>query len=77
MGERVSEIVKLKTLREECGKTRKEAADALGVTVQSIARYENGDRQLALNQIFPLASLYGVSTEEIIIAALKRNKDAQ
>lgn len=67
----------LKTLRVQSGKTRKEAAAALGVTVQSIARYENGERALSTAQVIPLAECFGVEAIEVLEAALKSCRNAQ
>ena len=63
-------MTKLKALREECNKSRKEVADTLGVTIRAVAHYEDGDRRLSIEQILPLAKLYDVTVEEIIEAAL-------
>ena len=63
-------MTNLKALREECGKTRKEVAAVLGVSIQAISNYESGNRRLSIEQILPLAQLYDVTTEEIIDAAV-------
>lgn len=63
-------MTKLKALREECNKTRKEVANLLNVTTQAISNYEAGNRRISIEQILPLAELYGVTAEELIEAAL-------
>ena len=62
--------VGLRELREEAGKTRKEVAKFLGVSIQAVARYENGERRIGIEQILPLAAFYGVTAEELIITVL-------
>lgn len=60
----------LKDLRIQSNKSRKDAADILGVTIRAVAHYEAGRRRLAIDQILPLAQLYDVTAEELIESAL-------
>lgn len=61
----------LKSLREENKKSRAEIAAALGVSVQSIYKYEQGVRRVNLEQVLILVELYNCTAEEIIKAQLK------
>lgn len=58
----------LRDLREQNGKSRAEVAAALGVTVQAVARYEAGQRTIAIEQVLILAALFDDTAEEIIRA---------
>lgn len=66
----MADKITLRQLREQAGLSRAEVAKALGVTVQSIFRYESGARRLAIDFVFPLAALYGEAAEDIIKAAV-------
>ena len=61
----------LKQLRQSAGKSVKEVAEKLCVTIRAVYNYENGNREISIAQIKPLAQLYSVSVEEIIDAQLK------
>lgn len=60
----------LKSLREECKKSRAEIATTLGVTVSAFGHYEQGSRRIDIEQVLVLSELYNVSSEEIIHAQL-------
>ena len=60
----------LKDLRLQSKKTCAEVAQALGVTIQTIYRYENGERRISLEQVLILAEIYDCSESEIIEAQL-------
>lgn len=60
----------LRELRLQAGKTAVDAAKELSVTTQSMYRYEDGTRQLKLEQIPMLAKLYDVEIDEIVSAAI-------
>lgn len=67
----------LRELREQSGKIRAEVAKALGVTVQAIARYETGQRTIAIDHVLILAELLDDTAEEIIRASINsRNGQA-
>lgn len=61
----------LRELREQSGKSRAEVAAALGVTVTAVSNYENGYRQIGLEQVLILSKLFEESAEHIIHAQLK------
>jgi len=56
---------KLITLREKMQLTQQEVANKVGVSVSAITNYEVGNRIPKDNIKIKLASLYGVSVEEI------------
>ena len=61
------EIAKtLKRLRLETGKTQKEIAYSLGVSVSTVGMYETGERIPPADKIIKLAELYDVSTDYIL-----------
>lgn len=62
--------VTLRDLRKQANKTCAEVAEALNVTVSAVSNYEKGIRSICLEQVKPLANLYGVTVEEIIDAAI-------
>ncbi len=58
----------LRDLRKASEKTLAEVARALHVSVAAVCQYEKGSRQINIEQVIPLARLYGVSAEDIIAA---------
>lgn len=55
----------LKEMRIRAGVTQKQAAEALGVTVQSISGYERGKREINFFDAIKLADLYGCTLDEL------------
>lgn len=64
----------LKDLRTSAGKTCAEVAQALNVTVRAVSRYEQGTRQISLEQVLILAELYDCSERDIIDAVLNSRR---
>lgn len=60
----------LRDLRKQCNMTAAQVAKVLGVTRNAIVNYESGQRRISLEQVLSLAKLFGVTTDEIIIAQL-------
>lgn len=60
----------LRDLRLNAEKSVKETAEALNVSERSIYAYEDGTRQIGIEQVIALAKLYDCSEREIIDAAL-------
>lgn len=60
----------LRDLRLNSEKSVKETAEALNVSERSIYAYEDGTRQIGIEQVIALAKLYDCSEREIIDAAL-------
>lgn len=52
---------KLKRMREEAGLRQEQIAEFLGVTQTYISKIETGERNLTVDQLESLASLYGYS----------------
>ncbi len=62
--------ITLRELREEMGLSVVEVASKLKVSVRAIYNYENGIRQINLEQVLRLSALYECCAEEIIVAQL-------
>lgn len=65
-----SESPTLRGLREQNKNTAVEVAEALGISNRALYYYENGKRQISLEQVLLLAKLYNETAEEIIRAQL-------
>ena len=55
----------VKRLRLLRGLTQKQLADILGVSPKTVSKWETGLGQPEVNQIIPLAQVFGVSTDEL------------
>ncbi|WP_261528065.1 helix-turn-helix domain-containing protein [Burkholderia multivorans] len=55
--------------------TQEQASEALGVNTETISRFERGYTAPPLFRLFELASLYGVSPEELIAGGEGRSLD--
>ena len=60
----------LKELREMSGKSRREVAQALGVSPNAWTNYEHGIRRISLEYVLILATLFECTEREIIEAQL-------
>lgn len=60
----------LRDLRKASEKTLAEVANVLNVSEAAVCQYEKGTRQISIQQVVPLARLYGVSAEDIVTAQL-------
>ena len=56
----------LRELRKDAGKKKEEIAEVLGVTYQQYSLYENGERNLKIEQIIKLCKYYKVSANYIL-----------
>lgn len=56
----------LRGLREESGMTQELVAQSLGVTRQSVSKWESGISDPSTSNLLALAELYGVSAPEIL-----------
>jgi len=57
---------RLRAAREAAGITQKEAADALGITLQAISSYERAVTRIDVESLGILCKLYGVSVDTIV-----------
>ena len=57
---------RLRSLRKEKGLTQKEIGALLGVSADSIGKYESGDRTPEPNDIIILAKFFGVSADYLL-----------
>lgn len=64
----------LRDLRVNAGKTVKETATALNVSERSVYAYEDGTRQINIEQVVKLATLFDCTEREVIDAALNSLK---
>lgn len=64
----------IKALRMQKGLTQKELADLLHVTSQAVSRWEKGDVEPSIDTISEMASIFDVTTDEIIGGPDKKPK---
>lgn len=64
----------LKDLRKQAGLSVKEVANKLNLVIQSVYRYEKGDRELPLVTAYNLARIYDVTLDEIAEAVINKNQ---
>ncbi len=57
---------RLRAAREKAGVTQKDAADALGVTLQAISSYERAVTRIDVESLSVLCSLYNASLDYVI-----------
>ena len=69
--------ITLKRIREDCGMTRKEVAEKVGLSERAIAQYEQGTRSPSIDTVLVLAHLYGESAEDIIVAVVNSRQRAR
>jgi transcriptional regulator with XRE-family HTH domain len=53
-------------LRKSRGYTQADFARALGVSQQAVFAYERGDRRVSVRMVERIATLYGISTDQVI-----------
>lgn len=56
----------IKTMRRKCGFTQEELAERLSVTPQAVSKWENGNGLPDINQLVPLAQIFGISTDSLL-----------
>ena len=66
---------RLRSLRHESGLSQSELSDSIGVSVQSISKWENDNTMPDISQIVPLASVLGVSTDWLLGVGMNEEAD--
>ncbi len=67
---------RIKELRRKCDLTQEKLADFLGVTYQSVSKWETGATFPDLSLIVPLSRVLGVSTDELLGATAMDERKA-
>lgn len=67
----------LRELRQQNNKSVAEIATLLGVSKESVYKYESGERKITLEQVLILSKTYEESTDEIIAAQLNSCRSAR
>lgn len=75
-GMKVKEAVRLRLaeLREERGWTQKEVASRLNISQRAYSHYENGSRNISLELLVDIATLYDVGVD-FLLADSERDSD--
>ena len=68
---------RLKSLRREAGYSQSDLSDRIGISVQSISKWENDNTMPDISQIVPLASVLGVSTDWLLGVGMNEDIDLQ
>lgn len=64
---------RLLKLRKEKGLSQEEIANIIGVSRQTISKWETGESNPDFDKIIPLCDLYNISTDELIRGEIKSN----
>lgn len=75
-GMKVKEAVRLRLaeLREERGWTQKEVASRLNISQRAYSHYENGSRNISLELLVDIATLYDVGVDFLLVDS-ERDRD--
>lgn len=63
----------IKKARELSGKTQKECADFLGITLRAWQGYEYGQREAKYEVLCKIADMFGVTTDYLLCREVKSN----
>ena len=66
---------RLKSLRREAGFSQSDLSDRIGVSIQSISKWENDNTMPDISQIVPLAAVLGVSTDWLLGVGINEKAD--
>lgn len=67
----------LKRIREDCGMTRKEVAEKVGVSVFTYRKWEYGTRSPSIDNVLRLSFIFEESAEDIIVSIINSRPCAQ
>ena len=67
----------LKTHRTRCQMTQEFEAEALGVSRQTVSKWENGSADPSTTNLLALAKLYGVAAEELLRGIERESQSAR
>ena len=67
----LSEVLRENRIR--CKMTQEFVSETLGVSRQSVSKWENGPSDPSTSNLIALAKLYGVSSEELLAGAIGSN----
>ena len=68
---------RLKNLRRDAGFSQSDLSERIGVSVQSISKWENDNTMPDISQIVPLASVLGVSTDWLLGVGMNEEADKE
>ena len=68
---------RLKNLRRDAGLSQSDLSDRIGVSIQSISKWENDNTMPDISQIVPLAAVLGVSTDWLLGVGMNEDSDRE
>ena len=68
---------RLKDLRREAGFSQSDLSERIGVSIQSISKWENDNTMPDISQIVPLAAVLGVSTDWLLGVGMNEEADLE
>ena len=66
-GQEVVKVHRIKELRKAKGMTQRELADTAGLAMDTISRYERGDREPRITEMSMIAKALGCPTKDILV----------
>lgn len=61
----------IRQARVDAGRSQAEVADALGIDTSAVSRIESGERGIAVAELAGLASLLGVTVDDVLFEGVK------
>ena len=68
---------RLKNLRRDAGFSQSDLSERIGVSIQSISKWENDNTMPDISQIVPLAAVLGVSTDWLLGVGMNEDADRE
>lgn len=59
-------MLKIKEFREEKGLTVDKVAEAIGINIRTVFRWEAGETEITSNNLISLADFFGCTTDELL-----------